>query len=192
MQPGDSASAPEKVQLPDRARAGIEILRLVVESLLTTSRYVDEEGEATLALAELSACICDPPFKLKDDIAPREAARRIALSDVDPVVLEVWKLQGRTVGAMLRESAQAVEELQEEVAELKDAARGPRPLDAEVVGILRIYQSSLGNSREQCDDGGKRMWDRIEAAIGGANAAGLEDAHRNAADTPTGEQPEHG
>jgi hypothetical protein len=55
---------PEKVQMPDKARAGIEVLHRVVESLLTTSRYVDEEGEATMALADLSACIADPPFKL--------------------------------------------------------------------------------------------------------------------------------
>jgi hypothetical protein len=54
----------DKVQLPDKARAGIEVLHQVVESLLTTSRYVDEEGEATMALADLSACIADPPFKL--------------------------------------------------------------------------------------------------------------------------------
>jgi hypothetical protein len=60
----DGVDSPDKVQLPDKARAGIEVLHQVVESLLTTSRYVDEEGEATQALADLSACIADPPFRL--------------------------------------------------------------------------------------------------------------------------------
>lgn len=58
------APAPERVQLPEKARAGIEVLRDVVEKLLTTSRYVDEEGEATLALADMASCIADPPFRL--------------------------------------------------------------------------------------------------------------------------------
>lgn len=35
------------------------------------------------------------------------------LSDVDPVVLQAWKIQGRKVGAMLREAQAAVIELQE-------------------------------------------------------------------------------
>jgi len=60
-----NVSACDKVQMPDKARAGIEVLHRVVESLLTTSRYVDEEGEATQALANLSDCIADPPFRLK-------------------------------------------------------------------------------------------------------------------------------
>lgn len=60
----DGVPASERVQLPEKARAGIEVLHRVVESLLTTSRYVDEEGEATQALADLSDCIADPPFTL--------------------------------------------------------------------------------------------------------------------------------
>lgn len=43
---------------------------------------------------------------------------------------------------------------------------------AELVAIVRVYQSTLGNSREQCDEGGRRMWDRIEAAFGVGAAAG--------------------
>lgn len=61
---------PDKVQLPEKARAGIEVLRDVVEKLLTTSRYVDEEGEATLALADMAACIADPPFRLAGTSGP--------------------------------------------------------------------------------------------------------------------------
>lgn len=65
--------ASEKVQLPEKARAGIEVLHRVVESLLTTSRYVDEEGEATQALADLSDCIADPPFRIAGVNASAEA-----------------------------------------------------------------------------------------------------------------------
>lgn len=36
-----------------------------------------------------------------------------ALSDVDPVTLEVWRMQGRTVGAMLAEAQAAVIEAHE-------------------------------------------------------------------------------
>ena len=54
------------VQMPDKARAGIEALHCAIESLLTTGRFVDEEGEATHALADLAECIANPPFKLKD------------------------------------------------------------------------------------------------------------------------------
>ncbi len=61
-----------RVALPEKARAGIEVLHTVVESLLTTSRYVDEEGEATMALADLSGCIADPPFTLAAHAAPAE------------------------------------------------------------------------------------------------------------------------
>jgi hypothetical protein len=67
-----------KVQLPDKARAGIEELHRVVESLLTTSRYVDEEGEATQALADLSDCIADPPFRL----AAHQGAQPAVPSDI--------------------------------------------------------------------------------------------------------------
>lgn len=63
-----AAAASDKVQMPDKAHAGIEVLHRVVEALLTTSRYVDEEGEATMALADLLACIADPPFKLRDGV----------------------------------------------------------------------------------------------------------------------------
>jgi hypothetical protein len=56
------------------------------------------------------------------DEAPQRAATRAeVLSDVDPVVLECWRLQGRKVGAMLREAQAAVIELQEK---LDDAAPG--------------------------------------------------------------------
>lgn len=55
------------------------------------------------------------------DEAQRAATRAEVLSDVDPVVLEAWRLQGHKVGAMLRESQTAVIELQEK---LDDAADG--------------------------------------------------------------------
>lgn len=64
MVPGVNPSA--LVQMPDKARAGIEALHCAIESLLTTGRFVDEEGEATHALADLAECIANPPFKLKD------------------------------------------------------------------------------------------------------------------------------
>lgn len=35
----------------------------------------------------------------------------------------------------------------------------------EVTVLLRIWQSCLGASREQCDETGKKLWDRIEAAL---------------------------
>jgi hypothetical protein len=33
----------------------------------------------------------------------------------------------------------------------------------ETLALLDVFQSHLGNSREQCDDSGKLLWDRIEA-----------------------------
>jgi hypothetical protein len=64
----------DKVQMPDKARAGIEVLHQVVESLLTTSRYVDEEGGATQALADLSSCMADPPFRMASGVTPSQAS----------------------------------------------------------------------------------------------------------------------
>ena len=43
----------------------------------------------------------------------RGETRAEVLSDVDPVVLEAWKLQGHKVGAMLRDAQSAVIELRE-------------------------------------------------------------------------------
>jgi hypothetical protein len=71
----DGVAPSEKVQMPDKARAGIEVLHRVVESLLTTSRYVDEEGEATQALADLSDCIADPPFTLAAGVPGTDGGR---------------------------------------------------------------------------------------------------------------------
>jgi hypothetical protein len=64
----------ERVMMPEKAHAGIEVLHRVVDSLLTTSRYVDEEGEATFALADLLACIADPPFRLAAAISQSKQA----------------------------------------------------------------------------------------------------------------------
>lgn len=52
--------------------------------------------------------------------AKRGDTRREVLSDVDPVVLEAWRLQGRKVGAMLDEARAAVIELQEALREIAD------------------------------------------------------------------------
>lgn len=58
------------------------------------------------------------------------ATRAEVLSDVDPVVLECWKLQGRKVGAMLRDAQATVIELQEQLEEAKESAAPavPAPL----------------------------------------------------------------
>lgn len=34
----------------------------------------------------------------------------------------------------------------------------------EAASLLRTFQTGLGNSREQCDEHGKLMWDRVDAA----------------------------
>jgi hypothetical protein len=54
--------------------------------------------------------------------AAASALRALALSDVDPVVLAAWKLQGRKVGAMLADAQAAVIELQEELDEARAAS----------------------------------------------------------------------
>lgn len=64
----------DKVQMPDKARQGIEALHYAVDQLLTTGRYVDEEGEATSAIADLLSCIADPPFRLAASPAMTPAA----------------------------------------------------------------------------------------------------------------------
>jgi hypothetical protein len=74
----------DQVQMPDKARAGIEVLHQVVESLLTTSRYVDEEGEATQSLADLASCIANPPFKLKDAPGVKGTAEQTREGDSQP------------------------------------------------------------------------------------------------------------
>jgi hypothetical protein len=52
-----------------------------------------------------------------------EEASRAVLADVHPVTIHAWKIQGRTVGAMLSEARNAIEELTEELVDAKDAAR---------------------------------------------------------------------
>lgn len=212
-------AAPDgKVQLPEKARAGIEVLHHVVESLLTTSRYVDEEGEATMALADLSSCIAEPPFRLAtgDDAAARalpSAVRnhiadlrrtaRMLLADFPALAAsahEFRKAADELEAAMRAESAQpqasaqplldALERISKRcptddanytIASVGDTARNalaaygsqPSAVSEELASLLRIWQSHLGASREQCDDPGRRLWDRIEAALSAGPAPAL-------------------
>jgi hypothetical protein len=55
-----------------------------------------------------------------------EEACRAVLADGAAVVIYAWKLQGRTVGAMLREAQSAIEELTEKLADAMDTAIGMR------------------------------------------------------------------
>jgi hypothetical protein len=55
-----------------------------------------------------------------DGAQRRAAVMAEVLSDVDPVVLEVWKVQGRKVGAMLSEATEAVVEAHEALREIAD------------------------------------------------------------------------
>jgi hypothetical protein len=52
--------------------------------------------------------------------ARRADTRREVLSDVDPVVLEAWRLQGRKVGAMLAEAQAAVIEAHDALRDIAD------------------------------------------------------------------------
>jgi hypothetical protein len=54
---------------------------------------------------------------------PQATTAMEVLSDVDPVVLEVWKLKGQKGGAMLADAQAAVIELQEELAEARGLMR---------------------------------------------------------------------
>lgn len=38
-------------------------------------------------------------------------------------------------------------------------------MNREIIELLRIQQAGLGNSRDRCDEGGKKLWDRIDAAL---------------------------
>ena len=45
------------------------------------------------------------------------------------------------------------------------AALAASPVPAEAAALLREWQTCLGSSRESCDDQGRRVWDRIDAAL---------------------------
>lgn len=55
----------DKVHLPERARAGIEVLHRITEALCTTDRYEDRTGAEALALYGLLSCIAEPEFRLR-------------------------------------------------------------------------------------------------------------------------------
>lgn len=42
---------------------------------------------------------------------------------------------------------------------------------ADALNLLEIWQTHLGSCRESCDDGGKLLWDRIEAVRAQAQPA---------------------
>ena len=122
-----------KVQLPDKARAGIVVLRNVVESLLTTSRYVDEEGEATYALADLSDCVAEPPFRLaaEPSVPWRSRAlndRAAALADELDDKSARYTQEGRYDDALLSEAANTIRDL---LATPQDAGGGQRQKDVD-------------------------------------------------------------
>lgn len=48
------------------------------------------------------------------------------------------------------------------------SAKSAESVSSQVSELLRIWQSHLGASREQCDEGGRKLWDRIEAVMAGA------------------------
>lgn len=61
-------------------------------------------------------------------------------------------------------------------AEHSDGPHGPngetqcaycgQPPGGETEALLRIFRSQLGASRDQCDEPGRVLWDRIERALG--------------------------
>lgn len=88
----------------------------------------------------------------------RAATRDEVLSDVDPVVLAAWKLQGRKVGAMLDEAQAAVIELQEVLAAIGDFAHdkstGPAVPDA-LWDVRRMAYDAIKPDGVASPDGGK-------------------------------------
>jgi hypothetical protein len=87
--PSGPPVAEMRTQLPEKARAGIEVLHRVVERLLTTASFEDEEGDETFKLAELLECIADPPLKL--NAASSEPS-------VEAPSAEVWGVVHRETG----------------------------------------------------------------------------------------------
>jgi hypothetical protein len=81
-----------------------------ITRLMTFAQHGEPKGYAAsdMMRADLEALILS---------AHGAATRSEVLSDVDPVVLECWKLQDRKVGAMLREAQAAVIELQEQASD---------------------------------------------------------------------------
>lgn len=203
-----------KVQMPDRARAGIEALHYAVEQLLTTGRYVDEEGEATAAMADLLSCIAEPEFQLKATaptlphvvrmhIADLRRAAKMLLAEfpaLTPSANEFQKAADELETAMRADGASqasachtqsnlsakplldALERISKRcptdhadytTASIGDTARNglaaygaqPSAASEELTSLLRIWQSHLGASREQCDESGQKLWDRIESVL---------------------------
>lgn len=83
------------------------------------THYCRGFSEACSAAASLASA---PPA------VPQTYTRAEVLSDVAPVALEVWKLQGRKVGAMLKEAQDAVIEAQEALDDAKESAIAPETL----------------------------------------------------------------
>lgn len=103
--------------------------------------------------------------------------RKEVLSDIDPVVLEVWKIQGRKVGAMLREAQSAVEELQERLDDT------PSPSDSEMLDWLEAQHFSLHASREPAGDDEITLWWQVvdrKKSISGHPLGNARDAIRAA------------
>jgi hypothetical protein len=97
---------------------GRQILAVFTGRVL--SDVEDEEGRGTTTEDMLDAGLLDSDGVAASDEARRATTRAEVLSDVDPVVLECWKLQGRKVGAMLREATSAVVEAHEALREIAD------------------------------------------------------------------------
>jgi hypothetical protein len=92
---------------------------------LACGSYHVDDAEGLKALADTIRALVAAPSPDVGQAAPEAdaaASALRALSDVDPVVLAAWKLQGRKVGAMLADAQAAVIELQEELDEARAAS----------------------------------------------------------------------
>lgn len=101
-------------------------------------------------------------------------AARLALSDVDPVVLECWKLQGRTVGAMLDDAQADVIELQDKLREIGDYAHdrstGPAVPDALWEVRSMAYAAARGDSNDAPEDRARQLAQAARKADAGGAA----------------------
>jgi len=93
---------------PGEPRARYSIQRTVWADGKPTSEYLPETfGPDAYGTA------CAHAQRLNQQAS--EAACRAALADLDPVVIEAWKVQGRTVGAMLKDRDDYIQELRQKL-----------------------------------------------------------------------------
>lgn len=111
----------------------------------------------------------------------RDHALRLPGTDDEPVY---WQRKEWVDWAKI-----AGEELAADVAllngEPSTASAQPAELisvPADAISLLKAWQTHLGSCRETCDEGGKRIWDRIEAVVGQAQPLGAQPAQAQSPD----------